>query len=59
MEDVIKSADDALYDAKKKSRNVVVPGKSPEGYVPLYESKPVPSTRKRKSDDEGSSSGAA
>jgi hypothetical protein len=41
VETVIKVADDALYEAKKKSRNVVVPGKAPEGYVPPFPSEPV------------------
>lgn len=41
VETVIKAADDALYEAKKKSRNVVVPGKAPEGYVPAYPSESI------------------
>lgn len=41
MDTVIKMADDALYEAKKKSRNVVVPAHPPEGYLPAFESKSV------------------
>lgn|GEM_PF-889832 len=41
VETVVKAADDALYEAKKKSRNVVVPGKAAEGYVPEYQSESV------------------
>ncbi len=41
MDMVIKSADDALYVAKQKSRNMVAPGVAPEGYVPEFTSKPI------------------
>ena len=36
MDTVIKAADDALYAAKKRSRNVVVSGIAAEGYVPPF-----------------------
>jgi diguanylate cyclase (GGDEF)-like protein len=38
MESVIKAADDALYEGKKKSRNVVVAGIPAPGYVPAFKS---------------------
>jgi len=41
MDTIIKMADDALYDAKKKSRNAVVAAQAPEGYVPAFESKSI------------------
>ncbi len=45
VEAVVKAADDALYEAKKKSRNVVVPGKAAPGYVAPFSSQPVRSLR--------------
>lgn len=39
VETVVKAADDALYEGKKKSRNVVVPGIAAKGYIPPY--KPI------------------
>ncbi len=41
-EAVIKAADEALYEGKKKSRNVVVPAVAAEGYVPQFSSRSVP-----------------
>jgi len=41
MESVIKAADDALYEAKKKSRNVIAAAVAAKGYVPPFSSKPV------------------
>jgi diguanylate cyclase (GGDEF)-like protein len=41
MDTIIKAADEALYEAKKKSRNVVLPGIAAEGYLPAFESKGV------------------
>jgi diguanylate cyclase (GGDEF)-like protein len=38
MEAVIKAADDALYEGKKKSRNTVVAGVPESGYVPAFRS---------------------
>ncbi len=47
MDAVIKASDDALYEGKKKSRNVVVPGKPAEGYVAAFEPVVVRSDRKK------------
>jgi diguanylate cyclase (GGDEF)-like protein len=41
--DLVQSADDALYEAKKKSRNLVAEAIKKEGYVPLFKSKHIPS----------------
>lgn len=41
VQQIVKAADDALYEAKKKSRNVVVPAKAPENYIPPFGSKAV------------------
>jgi hypothetical protein len=50
----VKAADDALYEAKKKSRNVVVPGVPAEGYVPPYQGKSV---RSRADEDDKKATG--
>lgn len=36
LEDVLKAADDALYQGKKSSRNVVVGANAPEAYIPPF-----------------------
>ena len=45
--DLIQAADDALYEAKKNSRNLVVEAKKKEGYVPLFQSKYIPSNKEK------------
>ncbi len=47
VETVVKASDDALYEGKKKSRNVVVAGVAPAGYLPPF--KPVVAKRSSKS----------
>lgn len=47
-EAIIKAADDALYEGKKKSRNVVVAGIPAEGYVPPFQSRTIPSINAKK-----------